>query len=277
MSGAPDSYGVVGHPVGHSLSPFIHQLFAQQTHQAMSYSAFDVPPAQFARWVREFFAGGGRGLNITLPHKVAALDVLQSLTPRARRAGAVNTLALERGRLLGDNTDGAGLMRDLTSNLGLALEGGRVLLLGAGGAARGVLAPLLGLAPAVVVIANRTPGRATALAAEFAPLGATRGVSFGALDAAPFDLVINATSASLTGELPAVAAGVIGRETLCYDLAYGPGATAFVQWAERSGCGRAVQGLGMLVEQAAESFELWRGVRPATAPVLAAVRERAGG
>jgi shikimate dehydrogenase len=276
MSGTPDQYGVFGHPVSHSLSPFIHGMFARETGQQMTYRAYDVPPAEFTARVRAFFGAGGRGLNITLPHKLAAVGVAHELTERATHAAAVNTLARQDDRILGDNTDGAGLVRDLCNNLGLVITARRLLILGAGGATRGVLGPLLDLKPAALMIANRTPERATALAAAFADLGPTQGVGFADIEAKPFDIIINATSASLSGDIPSIPAGAIGPQTVCYDLAYGKSATAFVNWAERVGCARAVQGLGMLVEQAAESFQLWRGVRPPTAHVLAALKERTG-
>lgn len=277
MSPAVDQYGVFGHPVGHSLSPFIHGVFARDTGQQMTYRAYDVAPEEFTERVAGFFADGGRGLNITLPHKIVAVEVAQELTARAAHAAAVNTLALQADNvLLGDNTDGGGLVRDLCDNLGLIITLRRVLILGAGGATRGVLAPLLGLEPAIVVIANRTPERAEALAAAFADLGVTQGVGFEYVGETPFDLIINATSASLSGDIPPIPAGAIGPQTVCYDLAYGRSAMAFVRWARQSGCVRAVQGLGMLVEQAAESFRLWRGVRPQTGQVLAALKARIG-
>ena len=275
-SAAVDQYGVFGHPVGHSLSPFIHGVFARDSGQQMSYRAYDVAPEEFAERVHSFFAGGGRGLNITLPHKIAAVEVAQELTGRAAHAAAVNTLALQGESILGDNTDGVGLVHDLCDNLGLVITQRRVLILGAGGATRGVLAPLLGLEPTILMIANRTPQRAEALAAAFADLGVTQGVGFEYVGDTPFDLITNATSASLSGDIPPIPAGAIGPETVCYDLAYGRSAMAFVRWAQQSGCARAVQGLGMLVEQAAESFRLWRGVRPETAEVLAALKERIG-
>ena len=277
MSPAVDEYGVFGHPVAHSFSPFIHGFFARAAGQQMSYRAYDVAPEEFSERVKDFFGAGGRGLNITLPHKIAAVEVAQELTARAAHAAAVNTLALQDDNVvLGDNTDGAGLVRDLCHNLQIVITQRRLLILGAGGATRGVLAPILGLEPAIVVIANRTPERAEALAAAFVDLGVTQGVGFTHVGDTPFDLIINATSASLSGDIPPIPAGAIGPETVCYDLAYGRSAMAFVRWAKQAGCGRAVQGLGMLVEQAAESFQLWRGVRPETAPVLAALKERIG-
>jgi shikimate dehydrogenase len=276
MSTAVDQYGVVGHPVGHSLSPFIHGMFARETGQDMAYRLYDVAPGDFHDRVREFFAAGGRGLNITLPHKIAAVDLAQELTPRAAHAAAVNTLAVRDEGILGDNTDGAGLVRDLCDNLGIVITHRRVLIIGAGGATRGILGALLELLPALIVVANRTPERAAALAAAFTDLGTVRGVSFGELESEPFDLIINATSASLSGDIPPIPATTLGPRTVCYDLAYGRGANAFLNWARAQGCARALQGWGMLVEQAAESFNLWRGVRPATAYVLAALKERGG-
>jgi shikimate dehydrogenase len=276
MDAEPDQYGVIGHPVTHSWSPFIHGLFARQTGHAITYRIFDVPPEQFRVRVLEFFGRGGRGLNVTLPHKLAAAELANELTDRAERALAVNTLAMQSdNRLLGDNTDGSGLIRDLRENLGVTIADRRVLLIGAGGAARGVLAPLLELDPATLIIANRTPDRARKLAAEFADLGAIYGQSFGELTPPSFDIVINATSASLSGEVPDITAGVIGPETVCYDMAYGRTSTAFVRWAIERGCARAVQGWGMLVEQAAESFLLWRGLRPQTRDILQAIEHGA--
>jgi shikimate dehydrogenase len=273
-----DQYGVVGHPVSHSLSPFIHGMFARETGQDITYRLFDVRPVDLEVRVRDFFAQGGGGLNVTLPHKIAACELASELTTRAAHAAAVNTLArADDGSILGDNTDGAGLVHDLRDNLGIELAGRRVLIMGAGGATRGVLAPLLGLEPAMVVIANRTPERAAVLAAAFADLGVIQGVGFQDVGDEPFDLVINATSASLSGDIPPLPPGTVDSSTVCYDLAYGKSATAFVAWARQHGCARALQGWGMLVEQAAESFELWRGVRPTTATVLAALRARAAG
>jgi shikimate dehydrogenase len=272
MSGAVDQYGVVGHPVAHSLSPFIHAMFARQTGQAMSYRLFDFAPEEVDERIAAFFAQGGRGLNVTLPYKLAAVARAAELTRRAQHAGAVNTLAMrEDGTILGDNTDGVGLMQDLCVNQRVVVTRRRVLIIGAGGATRGVLAPLLGLEPEVVVIANRTADRARALAAAFSRLGEVQGVGFRYIAGGAFDLVINATSASLTGEIPDVPVAVIGPDTFCYDMAYGKGDTPFVRWCMELGCRTAVSGWGMLVEQAAESFRLWRGVRPLTGPVLSAL------
>jgi shikimate dehydrogenase len=271
-----DQYGLVGHPVSHSLSPFIHAMFARETGQNMTYRLYDVAPEDLDTHVRGFFEQGGLGLNITVPHKIAAVELAAALTERAAHAAAINTLGRAGdGVIFGDNTDGAGLVRDLCENLGLGLAGARVLVLGAGGATRGVLAPLLGLAPAAVTVANRTPDRAAALAAAFADLGSVQGSSFEDVGDEPFDLIINATSASLSGEIPPIPQQAVGGHTVCYDMSYGRAASAFVEWAEQRGCALAVQGLGMLVEQAAESFEVWRGMRPDTSMVLAALKARA--
>jgi len=270
-----DAYGLFGYPVQHSWSPFIHGMFARQTGQDMVYRLHETPPDRFRSDVLDFFSGGGRGINVTLPHKRAAADLVNELTPRAQLADAVNTVARRDERLVGDNTDGAGLLADLTRNLGLRWGSPRILLLGAGGAARGSLGPLLTLQPSLLVIANRTAERAVALAADFAELGPVSGCEFAKLEHHRFDLIVNATSASLRGEVPIIPIDVVDERTTCYDMAYGVGGTAFVAWAKRLGAGRAEQGWGMLVEQAAEAFELWRGVRPDTTPVLEALRQRA--
>jgi shikimate dehydrogenase len=272
MSTLPDQYGVIGHPVAHSLSPFIHGMFARDTGESMLYRMHDVPPERFRGFVLEFFARGGRGLNVTLPHKETAAQLVNDLTPRAERAGAVNTLMLlEENRILGDNTDGAGLINDLQNNLRVPIEQRRILILGAGGATRGVLAPLLMLKPSSILVTNRTPKRAHALITDFSDLGPVRACGFDELPPEAFDLIINGTSASLSGEVPQIDARVIGSNTVCYDMAYGKAQTPFVRWSLERGCARALQGLGMLVEQAAEAFLLWRSVRPATGPVLHAL------
>ena len=272
----PDRYAVIGYPVGHSWSPFIHGLFAKQTGQAISYTRIESSPEEFSAVVAEFYAGGGKGLNVTVPHKQAAALLSLYRTPRAEIAGAVNTLMAREDGWFGDNTDGAGLVTDLTRNLALNLDGARILLLGAGGAARGVLGPLLGASPAYIEIANRNVDRALALAKEFAMLGDVHGCGFDAITAVgSFDLVLNATSASLQDTIPPIPPAVIAPTTLCYDMAYGKGDTVFTRWARNAGAGRAETGWGMLVEQAAESFELWRGIKPDTKPVLAAVRQGA--
>jgi shikimate dehydrogenase len=269
-----DRYGVFGNPIGHSKSPLIHGLFAAQTGEPLSYETLLAPLEDFPEFARSFFAAG-LGANVTVPFKEQAFALADSLTPRARRAGAVNTLKkLDDGSLLGDNTDGAGLVRDLTVNAGVTLKGQRILLLGAGGAVRGVLEPLLAEQPAALVIANRTVAKAEQLAREFADLGPVVASGFDWIDA-PVDLIINGTSASLAGELPPIAASLIEPgHTLCYDMMYAKEPTAFNRWAFDHGAARCLDGLGMLVAQAAEAFQLWRGVRPDSAPVLAELRRR---
>jgi len=271
----PDAYGLFGFPVQHSWSPFIHGMFAKQARQDMSYRLFESPPDCFRRDVLGFFSEGGRGCNITLPHKRAAADLVNTLTPRAQRANAVNTIIHRDEGLVGDNTDGAGLVADLTRNLGLKLRLPRILVLGAGGAARGALGPLLELQPTRLVVANRTLDRATELVTEFADLGPVTAAEFGAVGNQRFDLIVNATSASLKGEVPPIPASTVDAMTACYDMAYGIGETAFTAWARKLGAATTAQGWGMLVEQAAEAFYLWRGVRPDTRPVLEALRKRA--
>lgn len=270
-----DEYGLFGYPVQHSWSPFIHGLFARQAGQDMTYHLFESPPERFRSEVLDFFSRGGHGINVTLPHKQAAADLVNELTPRAERADAVNTITRRDEQLIGDNTDGAGLLADLTRNLRLRWKSPRILLLGAGGAARGALEALLSLEPSLLVIANRTGDRAEALARQFGMLGNLSGCSFGEVVRERFGLIVNATSASLHGEVPLIPIDVVGPGTTCYDMAYGVGDTAFVAWAKRLGAGYAEQGWGMLVEQAAEAFHVWRGVRPDTAPVLALLRKRA--
>ncbi|HEX7079789.1 MAG TPA: shikimate dehydrogenase [Gammaproteobacteria bacterium] len=267
-SPTPDRYALVGFPVHHSRSPLIHGLFARQTGQNLSYELIEADPASFETAVRGFGAAGGKGLNVTVPHKEAAFRLAQRTGPEAKVAGAANTLTFDGG-IRADNTDGVGFLRDLTVNLGAVIESRRVLVLGAGGAARGILPPLLESRPRELVVANRTLARAAELRERFQALGELRIVTFAELaGAGAFDLVVNATSAGLRGETPPFPAEIVGRETFCYDLAYGRGDTPFVAWARRAGAERAVQGLGMLVEQAAESFLIWRGVRPETAPVI---------
>lgn len=272
MSLNPDRYAVAGFPVKHSWSPFIHGMFAKQTGQNLIYRLLEIPPEQFRSEVLLFFADGGRGMNVTLPHKQTAAELVNRLTPRAELAGAVNTIAREHQELLGDNTDGAGLITDLTTNLGFPLKDRNVLLLGAGGAARGVIGPLLEAGAARLHIANRDPKRARDLAGIFKPFGDVTSSQFDAV-AGEFDLILNATSASLQSEVPPVPSAIIGRQTLCYDMAYGKGDTAFTMWAKGYGAALAETGWGMLVEQAAEAFFLWRGVRPQTKPVLEAIKK----
>lgn len=271
-----DLYAVVGHPISHSKSPRIHSLFAEQTGQAVEYTAIQAPLDDFAGTVNTFFERGGKGLNVTVPFKEEAWHLVDERTLAAEAAGAVNTLYLdEQRRLCGDNTDGPGLVRDLTVNHGLDLKDTSVLVLGAGGAVRGILAPLIAQQPLRIVIANRTPSKAENLARLFAGVQPIRGCGFDDVDET-FDVIINGTSASLQGDLPPLAPSVIGPKTVSYDMMYGPDLTPFNRWASDQGASRVIDGLGMLVEQAAESFARWRGIRPDTAPVMDALRDRVG-
>jgi len=267
-----DLYCVFGNPVAHSKSPVIHARFAELQGHDMHYEARLAPVNDFAGSLRAFLADGGRGCNVTVPFKEQAWALAGVRSPRAEKAGAVNTLLLGKdGRLYGDNTDGVGLVRDLVQNAGVTLAGKRVLVLGAGGAVRGVLSPLLAEQPAQLVVANRTAAKAEALAALFADEGPVRGMGFEGLAGRQFDVVINGTSASLQGDLPPLPADVLAAGALAYDMMYGAKPTVFLQWAAAHGA-QTRDGLGMLVEQAAEAFFLWRHVRPSTAPVLNELR-----
>lgn len=268
-----DRYGVMGYPVAHSRSPVIHRLFALQTGQRLQYELLAVAPGELDTALRQFQRSGGKGLNITVPHKSEAALLVDELTQRARSAGAVNTLSFQDGEILGDNTDGIGLMRDLTSNLGLKLRGTNILILGAGGATRGIVAPLFDAEPRGITIANRTMSRAQDLAAHFSAYGPIKACLFAEISTSKqYDLVINATSAGLKGETPPYPAAAISEQTFCYDLSYGLTPTPFCDWARKAGAAHAVMGWGMLVEQAAESFQLWRGVHPDTQAVLRQIR-----
>jgi shikimate dehydrogenase len=272
VSSGPGRYVLFGHPVSHSWSPFIHGLFARQFDHVVDYKVQDVAPGSFRHAVIEFFVQGGGGANVTLPHKPAAAEIVNDLSARAERARAVNTLVRRSPtELYGENTDGAGLVVDLTRNLGVKLHGARLLILGAGGATRGVLAPLLEEEPREVRIANRTPERAQSLREDFSDLGEISASGFDGVEDRPWDIIINATAASLAGEVPELPARVVGRDTVCYDLAYGRGDTVFMRWAQERGSQHAYKGWGMLVEQAAEAYLLWHGVRPETKPVMGAL------
>lgn len=266
---AIDQYAVFGHPITHSKSPRIHMLFAEQTGQSLRYVAQDVPAERFAAEAKRFFAEGGQGLNCTVPLKELAWQYAVRLTDRARLAKAANTLARQAdGSILGDNTDGVGLLNDLTVNHGIAIDGARILILGAGGATRGIIPPLLEQQPAELVIVNRTVSKAQVIATDFAALGAVQACDYASLPGRQFDLILNATSASLSGQLPPLPASLLRNGGSCYDLAYANHPTAFVQWGYANGATHSLDGLGMLVEQAAEAFYIWRGVRPETAPVI---------
>lgn len=267
-------YAVFGNPIAHSQSPFIHSQFAAQTGLSLTYEALLAPLDDFASSLQTFFAEGGNGANVTVPFKEQAFTLANELSERARRAGAVNTLIkLDNGQIRGDNTDGAGLVNDLLEH-GITLTGQRILLLGAGGAVRGALEPLLAQKPAEVCIANRTVERAEQLAREFADLGPVVAAGYDWIDA-PADLIINGTSASLQGELPPLAPSLVkAGHTACYDMMYGKNTTAFNQWAQSLHAARTLDGLGMLVGQAAEAFYIWTGQRPKTAPVMQALRQK---
>lgn len=268
-SAMTDRYAVIGHPIAHSKSPAIHTAFARQTGQDIVYEAILAPLDGFAAAVAAFRAAGGKGMNVTVPFKLEALALADEPSERARLAGAANTLRFDADGMFADNTDGVGLVRDLAGRLGVVLAGRRVLILGAGGAARGVILPLLEEKPALAAIANRTPEKAAALAARFASFGNLAAGGFDDFAGGAFDVVINATSASLGGAGLALPTGLFAPGALAYDMVYGQGETPFLRAARRLGAARVADGLGMLVEQAAESFFLWRGVRPETAPVLA--------
>jgi shikimate dehydrogenase len=274
--GEPDRYAVIGHPVSHSLSPAIHAMFAEQTGQHLAYAKLPAPRDGFARTASDFFAGGGSGLNVTVPFKQEAAGWVDLLEGAAREAGAVNTISLESGQTKGFNTDGLGLVRDLTVNHGLSISGARVLVVGAGGATQGVVRPLIALGPQALTVANRTVSKAAELVGSLGSAAGRARVAACAPEAAtgPFDLVINATSAGLEGHGEVVPADAAAG-AVCYDMVYSTGAgaaTAFCEWALGVGAVRAIDGLGMLVEQAAEAFLIWRGVRPDTAPVIDALR-----
>ncbi|MGV8892918.1 MAG: shikimate dehydrogenase [Burkholderiaceae bacterium] len=262
-----DQYAVIGNPIAHSKSPEIHASFARQTGQDIEYRRLLAPLDSFAQTVVSFVAAGGKGANVTVPFKLEAFVLATRLSARAQAAGAVNTLKFDGDAIVGDNTDGIGLVADIVRNAGVPLAGRRILLLGAGGAARGVVLPLLQQEPTVLVIANRTAAKATALAQQFAADGPILACDFADL-ADPFDIVINATAASLSAALPPIAPGIFDKTTFAYDLMYSKEPTIFMRFAAQHGA--AVRdGLGMLVEQAAESFLFWRGVRPKTSYVLA--------
>jgi len=265
-----DRYAVVGNPVAHSLSPQIHVSFAEKMQQQMSYEAIELAIDNFPLEILELQRQGLKGVNVTVPFKQQAWEVCSQRSPRAEQAGAVNTLSFnDNGEIAGDNTDGTGLTRDLQDNHGVLIPNRKILILGAGGAVRGVLAPLLALEPESILIANRTLKKAEKLAAEFSAIGPISNCGYDDLGAEKFDLVINATAAGLSNQVPPVNEAVIGNRTICYDMMYQlEGPTAFVAWARNQGAVEVFDGLGMLVEQAAESFYIWRGVRVNTTKVI---------
>lgn len=269
-----DKYAVFGNPVKHSKSPYIHSAFAAQCNQAIQYRAVKVELGDFDRAAGQFFKDGGKGLNITLPFKADAYAFADKLTKRAEMAGAVNTLAVDgEGQILGDNTDGIGMVKDMVVNLGWMIGGARVLVLGAGGAVRGVLEPLLRESPESLLVVNRTAEKARQLADEFVQLGPLEGGGYELLAGRQFDIVINGTSASLAGELPPLGDDLLSEKGRCYDMMYGAEPTVFMRWAAEHTAWAIADGLGMLVEQAAESFYIWRHMRPETQVVIGELRE----
>lgn len=267
-----DQYAVIGNPIGHTKSPLIHGLFAQETQQDMTYAAIEgplEPEKAFAETVRAFVAAGGKGINVTAPFKLKAFAMADELGERAKLAGAVNAMKFDNGRIVAENFDGIGLVRDIEVNLGLPLDGKRVLVLGAGGAVRGALLPFLAARPAELVVTNRDLAKARALASQVDARGPLLACGYGDLEAmGRFDLVVNATSASLTGDLPPVPPSVFSTEGAAYELAYGKRLTPFLRLARNAGVRTVADGVGMLVEQAAEAFDWWRGVRPGTRAVI---------
>jgi len=266
-------FAVFGNPIQHSKSPIIHTLFAQQYAQQIEYRAVHVGLDDFVQATSRFFEAGGAGLNVTVPFKHEAFALAHRNSERSLRAGAVNVLTLaDDGLIDGDNTDGIGLIRDLIANLGWTVQGLRVLLVGAGGAARGVLEPLLREQPRELLVVNRTAARAAALASEFADIGPLEGGAFDLIGARQFDLIINATSAGLSGAVPALPSSMLAENSRCYDMVYGAVPTPFLRWSADHAAGAVSDGLGMLVEQAAEAFYLWRQLRPETYSVISQLR-----
>lgn len=268
-----DRYAVIGNPIAHSQSPFIHAEFAKQLGQDISYDRLYAEIDKFDQVTKEFVAAGGKGLNVTLPFKQDAYRLSTELTERASAAEAVNTLTFKDGKVYGDNTDGIGLVRDIVQNLEFPIANQRVLILGAGGAVRGVLVPLLEEKPKSLTIANRTLIKAEALAHHFAKFGQIEAVGYEALVGREFDIIINATSSSLNNDLPPIPRGVFTHRTLAYDMVYSKGLTPFLQRGQSENAGMLADGLGMLVEQAAESFRIWRGIQPETRTVTNLLRE----
>lgn len=268
-----DRYAVIGNPIAHSQSPFIHAEFARAGGEDIVYERLFSELDRFDETVREFVSAGGLGLNVTLPFKGNAYRLSDEVTERARAAEAVNTLTFRDGKIYGDNTDGVGLVRDIITNLDFPIAGQHILILGAGGAVRGVLEPLLAEKPASLTVANRTLIRAEALAHHFAPWGQVEAIGYEELEGRRFDIVINATPTSLSGEMPPIPYGLFGARTLAYDMVYSSGLTPFLQRAQSEGAGMLADGLGMLVEQAAESYAIWRGRHPETRKVTNMLRE----
>lgn len=270
-----DNYAVFGNPVEHSKSPDIHTAFAEANDENISYKRQQIDIGIFDKAAQNFFESGGKGLNVTVPFKLDAYNFAEKLTKRAEIAGAVNTLSLRNdGKILGDTTDGIGITRDIVDNLGWVINGKKVLMLGAGGAVRGILQPILELLPDHVVIANRTIEKALILSKKFAGMGYLDGCNFQMLDGQQFDVVINGTSATLSNKIPPLPRGLFSKNAVCYDMMYGSQQSIFLEWAKNNGAARVSDGLGMLVEQAAESFYIWRGIRPETRTVISMLKKQ---
>lgn len=269
-----DRYAVIGNPIAHSKSPFIHTEFARLSQQALSYSAQLVDIGNVASFVQAFIKNNGKGLNVTVPFKQDAFELATDLTPRAQRAGAVNTLTLKDNKIYGDTTDGRGLLNDLIKNHQQSLNNKSILVIGAGGAVRGVLEPLLLESPSSLTIVNRTVSKAQQLAKDFSAFGNIQAAQFKQLQGKQFDLIINGTSASLSGDLPPLADNLFTANACAYDMMYGTEDTVFMHWARQQGAASVLDGLGMLVEQAAESFFIWRSVRPETAQIINTLRHK---
>ncbi len=268
-----DQYAVIGNPIAHSKSPLIHQLFAEQTHQALHYHAILAPLDSFAQTLRDFQQAGGKGCNVTVPFKQQAWQLVDKHSSHAEILGVVNTITFTKeGLMLGDNTDGVGLVRDITQNQNYSLQNKRLLLIGAGGAVQGVVKALLDEKPKQMFIANRTPAKALELVTKFAQYGPLRGGGFEDLAGQQFDLIINGTSAGLSQQALPLPENLLSVDGWCYDMIYGKSYTLFLQWAQQQHATRAIDGLGMLVEQAAEAFFIWRGVRPQTEAIINQLR-----
>lgn len=273
-SASVSDYAVFGNPIKHSKSPQIHSLFARQTGITLNYQAIEVPINDFGEYVKSFFSQGGKGLNITVPFKEDAFSLCDSLTPCAELSGSVNTIWLDENKIYGDTTDGQGLINDLTINHDINLHKKSILILGAGGSVKAILEPLLGEKSEKIIIANRTLSRAEALVEKFSQQGNLQACSFSELENQSFDLVINGTSLSLKGDLPPLPENIFKNNACCYDLMYSDMPTTFMQWSAKQGVTNVLDGLGMLVEQAAEAFKIWHGVIPDTAPVIKLLRSK---
>ena len=267
-----DLYAVIGNPISHSKSPLIHQAFAKQTHQTLAYTAELVELGMVKEFINAFYKNNGKGLNVTVPFKQDAFNIATTLTERAQRAGAVNTLTLKDNEILGDTTDGTGLLNDLIKNHQQNIKDKHILIIGAGGAVRGVLEPLLLASPASLCIVNRTVSKAQQLAQDFASFGNIVACEFSELNNKKFDIVINGTSASLSGDLPPLPENIFSDHACAYDMMYAKEPTVFMQWSQQQGAEKILDGLGMLVEQAAESFFIWRGIRPSTKKIIQQLR-----